>query len=97
VLTPPALPAVVHATLSGYVAFALLHGAASPLRRRLGVAFLWFCLYSVTIGALYAIDAQLVAWSLNLACALQPYVSSDTAGIVKRKAGPLPPTFPPAL
>ncbi|HRG99857.1 MAG TPA: protein kinase [Polyangiaceae bacterium] len=69
-LTPPALPAVVHATLSGYVAFALLHGAASPLRRRLGVAFLWFCLYSVTIGALYAIDAQLVAWSLNLACLL---------------------------
>jgi HAMP domain-containing protein len=70
VLTPPALPAVVHATLSGYVAFALLHGAASPLRRRLGVGFLWFCLYSVTIGALYAIDAPLVAWSLNLACLL---------------------------
>ncbi|HQY60728.1 MAG TPA: protein kinase [Polyangiaceae bacterium] len=69
-LTPPALPALVHATLSGYVAFALLHGAVSPLRWRLGVAFLWFCLYSLAIGALYAVNGLLVEWSLNLACLL---------------------------
>lgn len=69
-MTPPALPALVHATLSGYVAFALLDGAASALRRRLGVGFLWFCLYSVTIGLSYAIAPGPIEWSLTLACLL---------------------------
>jgi len=40
-------------------------------------------------GSSYTDIADVRTWSLNLACALQPYVSSDTAGIVKRKAGPL--------
>lgn len=40
-------------------------------------------------GSSYTDIADVRNWSLSLACAMQQYVSSSTAGIVKRKPGPL--------
>lgn len=40
-------------------------------------------------GSSYTDIDDVRTWSLNIACSLQPYVSSGTAGVVKRTAGPL--------
>ncbi len=69
-LTPQVLPALVHATISAYVSFALLHGADSALRKRLGAGFLWFSLYSVAIGGLFASESIPAQWTLEMLCLL---------------------------